>query len=293
MATVDYSAAACRYHARMPEPLTSPDNPRIKHAVKLRDGRTRRKTGLFLAEGQREVERAIAAGLRVQELFLCPALGCPPPGPGGHDAPVFTVTEPLMHKLAYRQNPEGMVAVVEQKQWSLSDVPLGADGLLLIAVGVEKPGNLGAMARTAAAAGARGLVIEDTPIDPYNPNAIRASTGAVFDLPTVSVGHDALAEWLTEQHATVWAAVVGAAPVYDATAPSGRPLAIVIGPEDTGLPPGWDEAYTQRGAAVQPVGIPHASGLVDSLNASNAAAVLLFEAVRQRRQCERRMSWQE
>jgi len=272
--------------AAMPEPLTSLDNPRVKRAVKLRESRARRKTGLFIAEGRREVERAIAAGLVVEELFVCPGLGAEVPSSAGDTGlTCYEVTEPVMHKLAYRQNPEGLVAVVRQRVWALDDIEIkmGAWGLLLIAVGVEKPGNLGAMARTAAAAGASGLIVEDAPIDPYNPNAIRASTAAVFDLPTVAVGHEPLAAWLATHRCRVWPACIDAPSVYQApTPPPEQPLAIAIGPEDTGLPPHWTDTLTKHGLTVEPVGIPTAGGLVDSLNASNAAAVLLFEAVRRR-----------
>jgi len=265
----------------MPEQITSLDNPRVKRAVKLRDGRSRRQSGLFLAEGSRQVQRVLACGFRVQELFVCAALGGELPAGRPESIACYHVSEPVMNKLAYRKNPGGLLAVVEQNSVSPRDISVQAGGLMLIAVGVEKPGNLGAMARTAAAAGAVGLLVQDAPIDRFNPNAIRASTGAVFELPIVSLSQAELVSWLAEHHVTVWSAYVGAPSVYEAPPPdAAHPLAIAIGPEDTGLPDDWDAPLKAAGVPCRRVGIPTAHGIVDSLNASNAAAVLLFEAVR-------------
>ncbi len=175
--------------------ISSPDNARVKEVVSLRSSGERRRRGLFVAEGPREVERAAAAGLRVLETFYAPALLDWP----GAEA----VSERVLAKMAYRAKPEGVVALVEAPRFGL---PLGGT-LYLVAVGIEKPGNLGAIARSAEAAGADALVVADGQADPFNPNAIRASTGAVFSLPVV----EASLEQVVALGVALVAAVVGAA----------------------------------------------------------------------------------
>jgi TrmH family RNA methyltransferase len=239
--------------------ITSLDNAAVKDVLRLRKSSERRRTGLFIAEGLREVTRARAAGLRIVETYYAPSLlewdeGRP-------------VTERVLAKLAYRSEPEGVLAVVEAPRRELP-----RDGtLLLVAVGIEKPGNLGAMARTAQAAGADALVVAEARADPWNPNAIRASTGAVFTLPVVEATLDEVGALGVE----LVAAVVGASTRYT-DADLAAPVAIVVGAEDEGLPQAW------LAAADRTLSIPVAAGSADSLNAATAAAVLLFEAVRQR-----------
>ena len=226
--------------------------------LRLRKSSERRRTGLFIVEGPREVSRARDAGLPVVETFYAPSLldwdeGEP-------------VSERVLAKLAYRAEPEGVIAVVEAPRRELP-----RDGsLYLVAVGIEKPGHLGAMARTAQAAGADALVVAEARSDPWNPNAIRASTGAVFTLPVVEAGLDEV----KKLPAALIATAVGAALAYT-DADLARPVAIAVGAEDSGLPSAWLEA------AAETVSIPVASGSADSLNAATAAAVVLFEAVRQ------------
>ena len=266
--------------------ITSTDNPRVKAVVRLRDSRDRRATGLFIAEGFREVERALAARLRIVELYASPeVLGFDmaaltsrlPWHKEAGDASMFDVTPNVLKKMAYRAEPEGLVAVFEQPRWDLSTLTAG---LLLVGVGVEKPGNLGAMARSCAAAGAAGLLIVDEQVDPFNPNAIRASTGAVFSLPVISVGKDEFVAHLKANGFRLLPAMlVDRARPHTEVDFTGN-VAIVIGPEDTGLPAEWAALAADSGGC--PVVIPMNTHQVDSLNASVAAGVLLFEAVRQR-----------
>jgi TrmH family RNA methyltransferase len=239
--------------------ITSFDNARVKDVLRLRKSSERRRTGLFIAEGPREVERARAAGLHVVETFYTPSLLH---WDGGEE-----VSERVLRKLAYRAEPEGVIAVVEAPRHEL---PRGGS-LYLVAVGIEKPGNLGAMARAAQAAGADALVAAEARADPWNPNAIRASTGAVFTLPVV----EATLEEVQALDAELVAAAPDAPTRYSDADLTGR-VAIAVGAEDEGLPRGW------LTAAERTVSIPVATGAVDSLNAATAAAVLLFEAVRQR-----------
>lgn len=239
--------------------ITSVDNPRVKEALQLRKSRERRRSGLFIAEGPREVERARAAGLRMVATYYAPELLDWPEGE--------EVSVRVLERMAYRGSPEGVLAIVEAPT---SELPRNGT-LLLVAVGIEKPGNLGAMARSAHAAGADALVVADAEVDIWNPNSIRASTGAIFALPVV----EATLEEVRALELQLVASVVGAETPYTAV-DLARPTALVVGAEDTGLGADW------RSAADVEVSIPMQSSPTDSLNTATAAAILLFEAVRQR-----------
>jgi TrmH family RNA methyltransferase len=239
--------------------ITSVDNPRVKEVVRLRSGRERRRSGLFVAEGPREVARARAAGLRIVATYFAPGLLAWDEGE--------EVSERVLAKMAYRADPEGVLAVVEAP---VRGLPRGGT-LFLVAVGVEKPGNLGAMARTAEAAGADALLVAEAQVDVWNPNAIRASTGAVFTLPVVEASLDDVRDLGVQ----VVAATPTAATGYT-DADLAQPVAIAVGAEDEGLDERW------RAAADVEVSIPQRGTATDSLNTATAAAILLFEAVRQR-----------
>ncbi len=265
------------------KPITSAANPRIKAAVKLRRSRDRRKTGLFLAEGPREVGRAIHAGLEVLEVYFSPDLMDEPTLSGvlsglSESAYVYSLPGALLKMLAYRDEPEGVIAVVKQPVWTLEDVSeVSRDDLFLVAVGTAKPGNLGAMARSAEAAGCKAVLTCGNPVDTFNPNAIRASTCAVYTLPIINTDETDLIQHLL----TLGIKIAATTPDSDRSqrytdADLTGPIALVIGPEDTGLSDAWLEA------ADTCLSIPTMGQTVDSLNAANAAAVVLFEAVRQR-----------
>jgi TrmH family RNA methyltransferase len=239
--------------------ITSVDNARVRDVLRLRKSRERRREGLFVAEGPREVERARAAGLAIRATYFAPTLIAWDEG--------TEVDERVLRKMSYRAEPEGVVAIVEIPRRELPP----ASTLVLVAVGIEKPGNLGAMARTADAAGADAILVADARSDPWNPNAIRASTGAVFTLPIVDATRDDVAALPhTKVAAALDARIPHTEPDYT------RPTAFLVGAEDAGLPREYvDLADTQ-------VSIPMHARTADSLNASTAAAILLFEAVRQR-----------
>ena len=239
--------------------ITSLDNPRVKEVLRLRKARERRREGVFVAEGPREVERARAAGLAIRATYFAPSLI---DWDAGEE-----VDERVLRKLSYRARPEGVLALVEIPYRELPADPT----LVLVAVGIEKPGNLGAMARTADAAGADAILVAETRSDPWNPNAIRASTGAVFTLPILDVTRDDVAALpLQKVAATLGAPHTHTQPDYT------KPTAFLVGAEAEGLP----EPY--RAIADAQVEIPMRGAAADSLNASAAAAVLLFEAIRQR-----------
>ncbi|MEM9415526.1 MAG: RNA methyltransferase [Planctomycetota bacterium] len=272
--------------------ITSTQNPRVKAAAKLRDHRGRRNAGLFIAEGRRAVERAHAAGLVFVELWVCPELLAADADQARYAADAFLrrhqdtwaaqCSPAVFNKLAYVREPEGVLAVCEPPAWGLSTLASVEDGLMdLVAVGTEKPGNLGAMVRTADAAGCRAVVAAGAPVDAMNPNAIRASTAAVFTLPTLSLTEDDALDYYRSSGHRVIAAYPDAADMIDhAEADYTGPIAIAVGPEDRGLDPRWADLARATGGAT--VRIPM-HGRADSLNASVAAAVLLYEAERQRR----------
>ena len=275
-----------------PQPITSVHNPRVKAVVKLRDQRGRRQAGLFIAEGRRAVERAAAAGLVFQEVWACPAL-LADNAEAGHrasaqrfaqhpDAWHGEASDIVFRKMAYVREPEGVLAVCEAPAWDIAQLQEpNSDAIDLVAVGTEKPGNLGAMVRTADAAGCRAVIASGAPADPFNPNAIRASTGAVFSLPTFSLTEADTIAHLQATGRRVLAAYPEAADAVALTeADFTGPIAVVVGPEDRGLAGHWREVAHASGGAV--VRVPMAGRAVDSLNASVAAAVLLYEAVRQR-----------
>ena len=304
-----------------PVHLTSSANPRVKHVLRLRQGRYRRRAGLFVAEGCRQIGRALDAGLRLVDLLWSPTLLgdraaevarlCRQAEGGSEPAGVYTVEPAVFGRMAYRRNPEGVLAVFESRQWALPAVlSVAGDGpgLWLVAVGLEKPGNLGALARSLAAAGGSGMLLADTVVDPMHPNALDASTGAVLSLPIATAATDEIIAALQSHQIRIIATTPGPAPgsppgsppgsspgSAPGTTPGGSPgtagsyveahltgrIAVVIGPEDAGLDGRW---LTPVPGAAEAVSIPMPGHAVDSLNASAAAAVVLFESVRQRRE---------
>lgn len=240
--------------------ITSVDNQRVKDVVRLRRARERRASGLFIAEGVREVERAREAGLVIRETFVAPEL-LP------WNEPYTEVTARVLAKMAYRPEPEGVLAIVEAPQRKLPEHAT----FVLVAVGIEKPGNLGAMARTADAARVDAILVADGQTDPWNPNAIRASTGAVFTLPIVEATRSEIAALAQRKIA----AVVGAPTPYT-SADLTQPTALIVGAEDTGLSDEWKAIADER------VSLPINGNTADSLNAAAAVAVLVYETLRQR-----------
>ena len=258
--------------------ITSPANPRLKQLARLREHRHRRKTGQFIAEGHREVARALAAGLTIRELWTAPELLAASAAPDldvRDSAQRLEVPARLFRKIAYVREPEGILAVVDQPRWTFDGLPPVTDQTLyLVAVGLEKPGNLGAIVRSADAAGCQAVFAASAPVDVFNPNAIRTSTGAVFAMPVINMTE---AETRDQLHAAgvrmALATLRHATPHTDFDWQG--PTAIVIGPEDAGLNDAW-----HRHPAAHRVRIDMRGRIVDSLNASNAAAVLMFEARR-------------
>ncbi|WP_428388220.1 TrmH family RNA methyltransferase [Mucisphaera sp.] len=266
----------------MPRPITSPTNPLLKRTALLRKPARQRKENVFLAEGHREISRALAAGLKLETLLIDKEshLAQLPTLPA--DLDIALLPTPLLKKLTYHDQPEGLLAIVERPAWDAS--LLTTANRILVAVGTAKPGNLGAMARTAAAFGFDLILSAGDTVDPFNPNAIRTSTGAVFSLPILHHTMDELHLWLTQTHHQLLAAEVQASTDYR-TLTYTPPLAILIGPEDTGLTPQTLAAIDQANGTRVTIPMKTTSdqtgvGGADSLNASTAAALLMAEATR-------------
>ncbi|HLO35457.1 MAG TPA: RNA methyltransferase [Candidatus Deferrimicrobium sp.] len=260
-------------------PITSLTNPRVKAAVRLRDRRDREATGLTIVDGAREILRALDAGIRVETTFLAEDLLRTADAFAAadrlrHRPSTIPVSPAVLAKVAFGERSEGIVAVVEPPRATLDGLVLPPDPLVVVLEGVEKPGNLGAVLRTADGAGAHAVIVADPRTDPFNPNAIRASLGTIFALPVVAATTAETVAWLAERGILPMATIVGAAAAWTAVDLTG-PVAIVLGSEADGLTAAW------RNPAVTPISIPM-HGVADSLNVSIAAAVILYEAVRQR-----------
>jgi TrmH family RNA methyltransferase len=186
----------------------------------------------------------------------------------------IAVSSTVLAKVAYGERSDGIVAIVETPRLGLDDLVLTDDPLLIVVEGVEKPGNLGAVLRTADGAGAHAVIAADPRTDPFNPNAIRASLGTIFTVPLVAAASTETLAWLADRGIRPVVAIVDAPTDYAAADLRG-PLAIVLGSEAAGLTPAW------RDPRVTPISIPM-HGIADSLNVSIAAAIVLYEAVRQR-----------
>ena len=257
----------------MPEWITSPSNPKVKRLLALQQKSSeRRERGLFVVEGRRELQHCIDAGFAVDSVFVCPALLSSAPEAG---AKVFEVSEEVYAKIAMREGTEGVVAEVRMPERRLEDLALPENPLVMVLERVEKPGNLGAVLRSADAAGADAVLVCDPLTDLWNPNLIRASVGAVFTVHCVACSSQEAIAWLKARGIRILTAQLQDSSLYyDCDMTVGT--ALVTGTEATGLTGQW------RQAADAHIRIPML-GALDSLNVSVSAAILLFEAVRQRR----------
>ncbi|MDE9365444.1 TrmH family RNA methyltransferase [Luteipulveratus sp. YIM 133132] len=261
--------------------ITSPSNPRLKNLVALRRRRAREQQGLTLLEGYDELALALDAGVVPRTLFSCPELMLDAAAQedvvrrvADLGAETVRLSRAAFEKVAYREGPDGFLAVVPAIDQRPQDLTLPGSPLLLVAEGVEKPGNLGAMLRTADAAGADAVVAADPVTDWGNPNVVRGSKGTVFSVPVASASTADTLTWLAEQGIPLMAATPDTEVLHTDVDLTG-PVAIAVGTEKYGL------TDTVLDAAAQRVRIPMA-GVVNSLNVATSAAILLYEAVRQR-----------
>ncbi len=264
----------------MTEPsITSTKNPRIRAAVALRDRRERDQAGLTLVDGARELGRVLAGDVDIVEVFVDEVrLGhngfAVVAAAGRRGAAIVPVSATVLDRLAYGDRSDGLVAVVRIPDTGLAALHLPADPLAIVLEGVEKPGNLGAVVRTADAAGADAVIAASPRTDLFNPNAIRASLGTMFAIPVAAGPSAAVRTHLADRGLTLLAARVDAERLYTDVDLRG-PVAVVLGSEADGLTDTW------TGPSVLPIRLPML-GVADSLNVSIAAAVILYEARRQR-----------
>ena len=257
--------------------ISSGQNPKVKEVLALQQKSSeRRRTGLFVVEGRRELAHCVEMGLRVESVFVCEEMEGVVASQLALAAAerVYEVTRGVYEKMAYRGSTEGVMAVVHERRLRLEDLVLGEDALVMVVERVEKPGNLGAMLRSADAAGVDAVLVCDALTDLYNPNLIRSSVGAVFTVPCVVCGSEECIAFLKRRGIRILTAQLQDSHLYYDTDMRGG-VAIVMGTEATGLTERWREAADAH------IRIPML-GRLDSLNVSVSAAVLLYEAVRQR-----------
>jgi TrmH family RNA methyltransferase len=261
--------------------ITSLQNAKIKSVIRLRDGRGRRRQGRMLIDGVREIRRAWEAGVAIVEVYFC-AETCNRSSDAellvdqlaGSGLVMFEVARTVLEKLTFGERSEGLVAVAVPPDSALDRLVLPSEGLVAVLEGIEKPGNVGAVLRSADAAGVAAVIVADEGTDLFNPNAIRASLGAIFTVPVAAASSREVLDWLRYQDFTIYAAWLDGTEDYSHVTYRGR-SAVILGSEAHGLSDLW------RSEGITRVRLPM-RGLVDSLNVSAAAAVLFYEALRQK-----------
>lgn len=258
--------------------IVSLQNPRIKNIVKLSKSKERKMQNLFLIEGARELSLALSADYTIDSVFVCPELFAKTDYPNVLDTipenKIYEVSEAVFDKIAYREGSDGLLTLAIPKKHNLNDLTLSENPFIIILEAVEKPGNLGAILRTAEAAQADAVIICDPATDLYNPNAIRSSVGCIFTVETAVCSSQEALEFLHQKGIKSFAAELQASQWYQET-DFKQPSAIVMGTEADGLTDFWLDNADAR------IKIPM-RGKIDSLNVSVSTAVLTFEAMRQR-----------
>ena len=260
--------------------ITSKTNPKIKNVVKLQKSSERREQNRIIIEGRREIERAVACGFVIDTLFICNEIK-------DYSSELMAqsswlkaniieeVTLEVFEKIAYREGSDGLLAVAIPKYAKLKDFKPKKNPLIIVLETVEKPGNLGAIMRTADAAGVDAVIIADPRTDLFNPNAIRASIGTIFNVPLFACSSEECIKWLRDNDIKIYCTYLKASIDY-LEADFRQGSAIVMGTEATGISDIWVEAADQN--LIIPM-----NGIADSLNVSVTTAIVVFEAVRQRR----------
>lgn len=262
----------------MKDLISSPQNPKIKNVVQLIEKSSeRRKQQLIVVEGAREISLANKGNFKIESLFICPEI-FKENDLRSHlsvtDHKIYEVSRNVFGKIAFRENSDGIIALMQPVFITLSQIKLSKNPLVIVLEAVEKPGNLGAILRTADAARADAVIVCDPRTDIYNPNSIRSSVGCVFTNQIVTDNAEAVLAWLNSHNITSCAAALTADRLYHETDLS-KPLALVMGTEADGLTNFWLENCKAQ------IKIPML-GHIDSLNVSASTAILVFEAMRQR-----------
>lgn len=253
--------------------ITSVNNPKIKWLRSLHSNSTRRKEGVFVVEGAKEIAMALDGGYEPVSLFICPAIY-------GEEvvvemAPaIYTISKEVFEKIAYREGSDGLLAVFQAREHTLDTLSFGDSPLFLVVEAIEKPGNLGAILRTADGAGVDGVIVCDQKTDIFNPNVIRSSVGTVFTNQLAVGSNEEVWDFLQKHEISAFGAILSENSKTYTSVNFTAPTAIVLGTEHEGLSDFWKKR-------AQPIQIPM-RGVNDSLNVSNAAAILAYEAIRQR-----------
>jgi len=262
----------------MSQPIASRQNTRVKNAAKLRDRKGREQQGRIIIDGVREISRAVAAGIELVEVFVVEANVDARTqqllSEIDNDVDLVAVTDAVFEKITFGNRSDGVIAIACPPHRDIADLEVGDQTIIAVLEHVEKPGNIGAVIRSADAAGVSAIIIVEPGTDLFNPNAIRASAGTIFSLPLVSCTTEAARSWLHNHGFHVFTSRVDGAVDYTAENYVGK-TAIILGCEAHGLSNAW------RGSDVTAVKIPM-FGIADSLNVSVTAAVLFYEAIRQR-----------
>lgn len=268
--------------------ITSPSNDNIKRIVKfLKDGALRKQEGVVIVDGQREINEAIKAGWRIKEFFYCQNFFKDFKEEKNNKNFIFfqktceqseknyKLSEKVFEKISYKKNPDGYLAVLSAKVLNFSNVKLKDNPLILILESVEKPGNLGAIIRTAYASGVDLIILNDQKTDLYSPNVIRSSTGFIFSMPLIISSVKETINWLSKKNIQILLTSLNTEKSYFLI-DFNKPTAIVFGTEAFGLSDSWIKS------GVEKIKIPMISG-VDSLNVSVSVGVIVYEAIRQRK----------
>lgn len=253
--------------------ITSKTNPQVKNLIHLQKASERKEQQLIVVEGRREIERALKNNFRLEKLFACAEICGEQTNIEANET--LWVSKDVFEKAAYRSNSDGLIALFRPFFNSLEKLSLGKNPLIIVLESVEKPGNLGAVLRTADAAAADAVIVCDPKTDIYNPNSIRSSLGCIFSVPVVACSSTEAIQWLKSRQITIYATYLKAAINY-LDADFTKASAIVMGTEATGLSKQWVNAADQN--LIIPM-----LGIADSLNVSVSTAVVVFEALRQRR----------
>jgi TrmH family RNA methyltransferase len=256
--------------------ITSPQNAKIKNIIALEKPRERKKQDLFIIEGIKELTLAIEGNYQINSVFFCPDIIDERTllNIVKKENLLIPVEKAVFEKIAYRESTGGIIALAKPKQNSLEDFHLSKNPLLLVLEAVEKPGNLGAILRTADASGVDGVIICDPQTDFYNSNVIRSSVGCVFTKQIAAATSAQTIQWLKQKGISIYCTYLQAAKPYHLTDFT-KPSAIIMGTESTGLSDLWVKSSDAN------IIIPM-QGKIDSMNVSTAAAVVVFEAKRQR-----------
>ena len=261
--------------------ITSAQNPKIKAIMKLKSKRSRDRLSQYLIEGYRELLRATDASVAIEQLFVCEQLFLKDNEQDLIDqiekkgAQIIYCMQSVFEKISYRDRPDGLLAIAKQSPQKLEDITFKNEHpFIVVAVSIEKPGNLGTILRSADASGADATIVVDKVTDIYNPNVVRASVGTLFTKPVVQATSEETFDWLMKNKIQIVTTSPRAKEVYTQVDYQG-PTAIIVGSEQYGLPDHWLEGSNKN------VFIPMC-GQADSLNAATCTTLMLYEVLRQR-----------